>query len=56
MDIGQSETVVQELVSQPVMISTLKSQFKILVEKCEIGALDALELDVGIVVLRRKDS
>ncbi|WVF66727.1 hypothetical protein IAT40_001469 [Kwoniella sp. CBS 6097] len=41
MDISQCETTVQEL-------------FKVLVEKCELGALDALEIDVGIVVLRRK--
>ncbi|KAK6906901.1 hypothetical protein I203_100890 [Kwoniella mangroviensis CBS 8507] len=41
MDISQCETTVQEL-------------FKVLVEKCELGALDALEIDVGIIVLRRK--
>ncbi|KAK8861289.1 hypothetical protein IAR55_002108 [Kwoniella newhampshirensis] len=41
MDISQSETTVQEL-------------FKILVEKCELGALDALQIDVGVVVLRRR--
>ncbi|WVQ94340.1 hypothetical protein IAU59_001419 [Kwoniella sp. CBS 9459] len=41
MDISQCETTVQEL-------------FKVLVEKCELGALDALEIDVGIVVLKRK--
>lgn len=29
-------------------------QFKILVEKCEVGVLDALEMDVGIVLLQRK--
>ncbi len=29
-------------------------QFKILVEKCELGILDALEMDIGIVLLRRK--
>ncbi|OCF42510.1 hypothetical protein I317_03626 [Kwoniella heveanensis CBS 569] len=41
MDISQCETTVQEL-------------FKVLVEKCELGALDALEIDVGILVLRRR--
>ncbi|WVW79698.1 hypothetical protein I302_101668 [Kwoniella bestiolae CBS 10118] len=41
MDISQCETTVQEL-------------FKVLVEKCELGAMDALEIDVGIIVLRRK--
>ncbi|KAK4685428.1 hypothetical protein P7C73_g4722, partial [Tremellales sp. Uapishka_1] len=40
MDVGHSESTVQEL-------------FKILVEKCELGVLDALELDIGVVVLRR---
>ncbi|WVR09765.1 hypothetical protein IAU60_006841 [Kwoniella sp. DSM 27419] len=41
MDISQCETTVQEL-------------FKVLVEKCELGVLDALEMDMGVVVLRRK--
>ncbi|WWC87563.1 uncharacterized protein L201_002453 [Kwoniella dendrophila CBS 6074] len=41
MDISQCETTVQEL-------------FKVLVEKCELGALDALEIDIGIIVLKRK--
>nr|XP_031859091.1 uncharacterized protein CI109_005441 [Kwoniella shandongensis]KAA5526163.1 hypothetical protein CI109_005441 [Kwoniella shandongensis] len=41
MDISQSESTVQEL-------------YKILVEKCELGALDALKIDIGIVVLRRR--
>ncbi|WRT65405.1 uncharacterized protein IL334_002348 [Kwoniella shivajii] len=41
MDISQCETTVQEI-------------FKVLVEKCELGVLDGLEIDMGIVVLRRK--
>lgn len=54
MDIGQSETTVQELVGPIPHGDANCLQFKILVEKCELGALDALELDTGIVVLRRK--
>ncbi|ORY27687.1 hypothetical protein BCR39DRAFT_225608 [Naematelia encephala] len=41
MDISRTETAIQEL-------------FKILVEKCEFGALEGLELDIGVVILRRK--
>ncbi|WWC68940.1 uncharacterized protein I206_102876 [Kwoniella pini CBS 10737] len=41
MDISQCETTVQEL-------------FKVLIEKCELGALDNLEIDIGIIVLKRK--
>ncbi|WVQ83516.1 hypothetical protein IAT38_005657 [Cryptococcus sp. DSM 104549] len=41
MDVSQCETTVQEM-------------FKILVEKCELGTFDALEMDIGIVVLQRR--
>ncbi|OXG24081.1 hypothetical protein C361_02630 [Cryptococcus neoformans Tu259-1] len=41
MDISQCENTVQEM-------------FKILVEKCELGALSALAIDIGVLVLRRK--
>lgn len=41
MDISQCENTVQEM-------------FKILAEKCELGALSALAIDIGVIVLRRK--
>ena len=31
-----------------------RGQFKILVEKCDSGSLDELELDIGVVLLRRR--
>ena len=51
MDVSQSETTVQELVSNKLHCLSRdpdRSQFKILAEKCELGSLDELELDVGI--------
>ncbi|EIW69173.1 hypothetical protein TREMEDRAFT_57113 [Tremella mesenterica DSM 1558] len=33
---------------------TVSDTFRILVDKCEAGVLDALQLDIGIVLLRRK--
>ncbi|ODO04847.1 hypothetical protein I350_05457 [Cryptococcus amylolentus CBS 6273] len=41
MDISHSENTIEEI-------------FKILIEKCEAGALDSLSIDVGVIVLRRK--
>ncbi|WVN90368.1 uncharacterized protein L203_105604 [Cryptococcus depauperatus CBS 7841] len=41
MDISQSENTVQEM-------------FKILGEKCELGALDGFSIDVGVIVLQKK--
>ncbi|WVQ74382.1 hypothetical protein IAR50_003983 [Cryptococcus sp. DSM 104548] len=41
MDISHSENTIEEI-------------FKILIEKCEVGALDALCVDVGVMVLRRR--
>ncbi|RSH94388.1 hypothetical protein EHS25_004191 [Saitozyma podzolica] len=40
MDVSQAETTLQEL-------------FKTLIEKCELGALDDLEMDTGVIVLKR---
>ena len=56
-DVSQAEISVSETV-RPLLpfysLDELTLQFRVLVNKCDAGMLDALELDVGVICLRRK--